>query len=368
MGASVAYFASQRGWRVTVLEQSTVACAASGKAGGFLARQWGDGSATEGLHHHGYDLHKQLASTLKLSSYREVDTLSVEFGKAGKAPLPPWLMGEEGRKCRTRPMEGPTAQVTPKEITLALMQAAVSSGLVTLKEGVAAEGFCFNADSGALTGVRTAGGGLEPCTRAVVCMGPWSGWSGEWVGRPSPLPIEGLTSASLLYQPPGGAWLAAFESAPPTVLFCGDDRAGRGTHIEVYPRQGGRVYVCGLGGGERVGPGRLRGGGDKCKAELITPDPARVLAGEKTVEELLGLGSKPTAAQACLRPCAVDAIPLMGPLVGKGEGGKGRGVYMAAGHNCWGILWGPISGKLMVQLMAGEATDVDLGPFDPQRF
>ena len=178
---------------------------------------------------------------------------------------------------------------------------------------------------------------MEPCTKAVVCMGPWSGWVAEWVGRPSPLPIEGLTSASLLYQPPGGAWLAAFESAPPTVLFCGDDRAGRGTHIEVYPRQGGQVYVCGL-------------------------------AGEKTVEELLGLGSKPTAAQACLRPCAVDAIPLMGPLVGKGEGGKGRGVYMAAGHNCWGILWGPITGKLMVQLMAGEATDVDLGPFDPQRF
>jgi glycine/D-amino acid oxidase-like deaminating enzyme len=41
---------------------------------------------------------------------------------------------------------------------------------------------------------------------------------------------------------------------------------------------------------------------------------------------------------------------------------------MAAGHNCWGILWGPITGKLMVQLMAGEATEVDLRPFDPERF
>lgn len=37
MGAAVAYFLARRGVAVTVIEGSGVACAASGKSGGFLA-------------------------------------------------------------------------------------------------------------------------------------------------------------------------------------------------------------------------------------------------------------------------------------------------------------------------------------------
>src|SRR6266436_4630699 len=43
MGASVAYFLAHRGVGVTVVERSGVACAASGKSGGFLALDWCDG-------------------------------------------------------------------------------------------------------------------------------------------------------------------------------------------------------------------------------------------------------------------------------------------------------------------------------------
>ena len=43
--------------------------------------------------------------------------------------------------------------------------------------------------------------------------------------------------------------------------------------------------------------------------------------------------------------------------------------YMSAGHNCWGILWAPVSGKAMAELLLdGEASCVDLKPFDPARF
>ena len=38
IGAAIAYFLSRRGVRATVIERSGIACAASGKAGGFLAR------------------------------------------------------------------------------------------------------------------------------------------------------------------------------------------------------------------------------------------------------------------------------------------------------------------------------------------
>ena len=41
--------------------QQTIACSASGKAGGFLGEAWGDGSSTEELHRKGFALHRQLA-------------------------------------------------------------------------------------------------------------------------------------------------------------------------------------------------------------------------------------------------------------------------------------------------------------------
>src|SRR3989442_428309 len=45
MGASVAYFLARRGIAVTVVERSGVACAASGKSGGFLGLDWRDRTA-----------------------------------------------------------------------------------------------------------------------------------------------------------------------------------------------------------------------------------------------------------------------------------------------------------------------------------
>ena len=40
IGASIAYRLASRGADVVVIERSAVACAASGKSGGFLARDW----------------------------------------------------------------------------------------------------------------------------------------------------------------------------------------------------------------------------------------------------------------------------------------------------------------------------------------
>src|SRR5215471_5061027 len=48
IGASIAYFLSHRGVEVTVIERTGLACAASGKSGGFLAFDWCDGTRLEG--------------------------------------------------------------------------------------------------------------------------------------------------------------------------------------------------------------------------------------------------------------------------------------------------------------------------------
>lgn len=58
-GASLAYYLTKMGEKPLVIERSGVAAAASGKSGGFLAREWGSGP-TVALHQKSFDLHKQL--------------------------------------------------------------------------------------------------------------------------------------------------------------------------------------------------------------------------------------------------------------------------------------------------------------------
>lgn len=64
-----------------------------------------------------------------------------------------------------------------------------------------------------------------------------------------------------------------------------------------------------------------------------------------------------------MRPCTPDVLPVMGPVPGI------RGAYITCGHNCWGILWAPVCGLAMAELVAeGRATTVDLRPFSPDRY
>jgi glycine/D-amino acid oxidase-like deaminating enzyme len=57
IGASIAYFLSRRGVEATVIERTGLACAASGKAGGFLALDWCDGTPLQALARRSFALH-----------------------------------------------------------------------------------------------------------------------------------------------------------------------------------------------------------------------------------------------------------------------------------------------------------------------
>ncbi len=94
-----------------------MAAAASGKAGGFLARGWGDGGPTQQLHRLSFDLHAQLAEALGVESYRRIPTLSVAGGKArGEAAGKTWAGWLDGDVARATMMDAGTAQVTPAEV------------------------------------------------------------------------------------------------------------------------------------------------------------------------------------------------------------------------------------------------------------
>lgn len=173
----------------------------------------------------------------------------------------------------------------------------------------------------------------------------------DWFGLP--VPMTGIKSTSIVFK--------STEPVEPYALFCGEDHRF-GTHLEVYPRASGEVYLCGIGGSEYIDARMLRAG--KVLPGEVFADPARVEAATQSFSLMSRrLGGKPETVQACMRPCLPDARPMMGKV------GHVRGAYISAGHNCWGILWAPVSGLAMSELIIdGEASCVDLRRFSPMRF
>jgi glycine/D-amino acid oxidase-like deaminating enzyme len=179
-------------------------------------------------------------------------------------------------------------------------------------------------------------------------MGPWAALAEDWFGIS--VPITGIKSTSIVFKSKSAA-----EAVEPFALFCGeDDRFG--THLEVYPRSSGEVYLCGsesfvpslhvamralsphrmplrhspsfplsplyrlfflrslligsVGGSEYVTPERLRAG--EFPPGEVHPDPHRVEAATKSFSLMSKkLGGSPDTTQACMRPCPPDAMPLM---------------------------------------------------------
>jgi glycine oxidase len=68
------------------------------------------------------------------------------------------------------------------------------------------------------------------------------------------------------------------------------------------------------------------------------------------------------SAWAALRPGTPDGLPIIGRLPG------GENVFVAAGHFRNGILLGPITGKLIAQLITETRTEAPLAPFSAGRF
>lgn len=63
-----------------------------------------------------------------------------------------------------------------------------------------------------------------------------------------------------------------------------------------------------------------------------------------------------------LRPCSPDGMPYIGRTA------KFSNLSIATGHAMMGMSLGPITGKLMAQLLAGEAPQIDLAQLSPDRY
>ena len=221
------------GPQATVIESTGLACAASGKSGGFLARDWCDGTPLAPLARRSFALHGELNEKLAGNwGYRRLDTYGGIAGfpaRRGAYRLA-WLSSKVkvGQALGSRDS---TAQVHPGQFTAAMIRAAAAQGAELLLGRVTA----IAQHHGRATGVVVAGEIIE-ADAVVVAMGPWSILAALSVPLPA---IFGLKGHSLVFDTgdtvPGEALFVEYREPSGTVLS-----------PEVFPRTDGTTYVCAI--------------------------------------------------------------------------------------------------------------------------
>jgi D-amino-acid dehydrogenase len=84
---------------------------------------------------------------------------------------------------------------------------------------------------------------------------------------------------------------------------------------------------------------------------------------EPFAREMFPLGERKEAAPWLgRRPCLPDMRPIIGPFPGK------PGLWLDFGHHHLGLTLGPVSGRLIAEMMSGETPFVDPAPFRADRF
>jgi glycine/D-amino acid oxidase-like deaminating enzyme len=342
IGAAIAYFLSCRGIGATLVERTGIACAASGKSGGFLARDWCDGTPVQDLARRSFDLHGELAERLGNDwGYRRLTTYgglapSRSRGAAGQAVG--WLSADVAVSQRLG-SAATTAQVHPALFTRAMMRAATAQGAALRRGTVTGIATRDGAVTGAIVdGERVAGDAV------VIALGPWSILAAAWLPMPA---VFGLKGHSIVFD--------TGDRIPAEAAFLEyREVSGELLGPELFPRPDGTTYVCAIS-----------------SDSTLPVDPAEVMPDPGAIERLHALcgalspvlaAAPIVARQACFRPVAHDGLPLIGRVPGL------RGAYVATGHSVWGILNAPATGEAMAELIAGgAATTVDLAPFDPAR-
>ena len=344
IGASIAYFLARRGVAVTVVERSGVACAASGKSGGFLALDWCDGSVLGPLARTSFALHAELAREIRTDyGYRRMDTFMLAARERGdvvgrhRVEAPRWLDGA-GIVTAVLGDTETTAQIHPAKFTTALIDAARTHG-AAVHIGVVDN--VVRGDAAAC-GVSVAGQTIEG-DAVVLATGPWTGRFARRLGLPRVTGLKGysvtLTGASV----PAHALFVDYRTAD-----------GRGLEPEIFPRPDGTVYVCGM-----ADPAPLPDSPDDVD---VNDAACEVLARAAGRVSTALAGAHIDRRQACYRPVTDDGVPLIGQVPGL------AGAFVATGHGPWGMLNAPATGLAMAELIAdGAATSVDLRPFDPAR-
>lgn len=93
------------------------------------------------------------------------------------------------------------------------------------------------------------------------------------------------------------------------------------------------------------------------------PTPVQLAQAEALARELVDLGEPlPEPPWMGARPCTADMLPVMGPAP------RHKGLWFNFGHAHQGFTLGPVAGRLLAEMVQGQATWIDPSPYRPSRF
>ena len=207
-------------------------------------------------------------------------------------------------------------------------------GAFLLREGAdfraePATGFTFG--SGAVNGVATATGTVAADAVVVAC-GAWSKGLAEQLGERVPLDTERGYHAML-----------SIDRGPPlqSPVYWAD----RAVNLSPMPsgvRMASSVEFAGLDAPA-----------DYTHLNRLAANLRRALPGASLEVSSRWLG---------FRPSMPDSLPVIGPARRHGN------CFLAFGHGHLGMTLGPVTGRLVADLVDGVATAIDMSPYAPQRF
>lgn len=220
-----------------------------------------------------------------------------------------------------------------------------------------------------------------PCTKLIICAGPWTPRVFHELFPSSQLdiPISSLAGYSLVLRSPrytleheqnlhGGRSHAIFAEVP----------SSPGTSPEIFSRQGGEIYIAGLNSPGTKLPARaddtanLKQRADLDRLRTISVRLMGKLADEavESDEVVPNIDDLEVIREGlCFRPVSRWGVPVVS-RIGDGLLGRGfnshrdGGVFVAAGHGPWGISLSLGTGKVVADMVKGvqPAADVsDLG-------
>jgi len=93
------------------------------------------------------------------------------------------------------------------------------------------------------------------------------------------------------------------------------------------------------------------------------PTPRQLERTEPLAREIFPLGSRvDEKVWMGSRPCLPDMRPIIGPAP------RHKGLWFAFGHNHHGLTLGPVTGRLLVEMMTGREPFTDPRPYSLERF
>jgi glycine oxidase len=359
IGCSIAYYLSLLGRKVLVLEREHVAAGASHVAPGMLTPQVEayDDDAFFALTLAGRAEHGVLAPALRESigidvEYRVTGVLRVAADEAERATLRGRLAWQRARGLRVDWLESAElgicegllkgasgrrlagglwfpdeAQVNAQRLVEALALASTRLG-AEFREGAFVSGLV--ASDSRVTGVN-AGGRVISAETVVLAAGVGCAAIARTVDVDLPVgPVKGQVLRC-----------RTVTGAPEHILWAG--------HCYLVPRVTGEIIV---GATEEDG----------------NEDPRPTLAGiaylaTEALDLVPSLGSlRVEGILAGLRPAFPDRYPLIGRV------GDLDNLVVATGHFRCGILLGPLTGKLVTQLLETREVPADLATFGSDRW